>query len=78
MRYALIVVIAAYFTLVAAAQAQTTAEVVSGANENDNVVNYGMGHDQQRYSTLKETNRDTVKDLVPAWAMSLVDLHAQE
>ncbi|MFY9142506.1 PQQ-binding-like beta-propeller repeat protein, partial [Sulfuricurvum sp.] len=34
------------------------------------VVTYGMGQKGQRYSTLKQINKKTVKDLVPAWNFS--------
>jgi len=37
----------------------------------DNVLTYGMGYNQNRYSTLKEINRNTVKRLVPVWSTSL-------
>mgnify|MGYP003339404015 FL=1 len=37
----------------------------------DNVVTFGMGYHQQRYSPLKQINKSTVKRLVPIWSASL-------
>ena len=37
----------------------------------DNVLTYGMGYHQQRYSTLKQVNKSNVKRLVPVWSTSL-------
>src|ERR1700750_2005655 len=39
----------------------------------DNVLTYGMGYHQQRYSPLKQIDRNTVKRLVPAWTLSLTN-----
>src|SRR5262249_29156340 len=37
----------------------------------DNILTYGMGYHQQRYSPLKEIKKQTVKRLVPGWNLSL-------
>jgi alcohol dehydrogenase (cytochrome c) len=37
----------------------------------DNILTYGMGYHQQRYSPLKQINKQTVKRLVPVWNLSL-------
>ena len=37
----------------------------------DNVLTYGMGYGQNRYSPLAEINRSNVKRLVPVWSLSL-------
>lgn len=37
----------------------------------DNVLTYGMGYHQNRYSPLKQINKNTVKRLVPVWSTSL-------
>jgi alcohol dehydrogenase (cytochrome c) len=37
----------------------------------DNILTYGMGYHQQRYSPLKQINKQTVKRLVPVWSVSL-------
>jgi alcohol dehydrogenase (cytochrome c) len=42
----------------------------SGKNS-DNVLTYGMGYHQNRYSRLNQINKQTVKRLVPMWAVSL-------
>src|SRR5262249_22839613 len=37
----------------------------------DSILTYGMGYHQQRYSPLKEINKQSVKRLVPVWNLSL-------
>lgn len=57
----------------AAAFAQTQQDLArdgSGGNT-DNVLTYGMGYHQNRYSKLKQINKQTVKRLVPVWSTSL-------
>ena len=44
---------------------------MAGASANADVTSYGMGQAQQRYSPLAQVNRQTVKDLVPVWNLSL-------
>jgi alcohol dehydrogenase (cytochrome c) len=55
------------------AGAQTQQDLVREGNggNTDNVLTYGMGYYQQRYSPLKEVNKRTVKRLVPVWSLSL-------
>ncbi|HYM32621.1 MAG TPA: PQQ-dependent dehydrogenase, methanol/ethanol family [Candidatus Cybelea sp.] len=60
------------------AQAQTADELAKGASDTHNVVNYGMGYSQLRYSTLTQINKQTVKRLVPAWTYSLDDNRSEE
>lgn len=55
----------------AGASAQTTADLIADGKNSDNVLNYGMGYYQNRYSPLKQINKQTVKRLVPAWNVSL-------
>jgi alcohol dehydrogenase (cytochrome c) len=55
----------------AAATAQTTQQLVKDAENPSNVLTYGMGYNHQRYSTLKQVNKTTVKNLVPVWNLSL-------
>ena len=38
-----------------------------------NVLTYGMGYNNQRYSPLKQINTANVKKLVPVWTYSLND-----
>ncbi|MDF0519224.1 methanol/ethanol family PQQ-dependent dehydrogenase [Bradyrhizobium yuanmingense] len=60
------------------ANAQTTEQLVKGATDTSNVLNYGMGYNLQRFSTLKQINKDTVKNLVPIWNYSFNDDRSEE
>ena len=53
--------------------AQTQEELLRDGNggNTDNVLTYGMGYHQQRYSSLKDINKQTVGRLVPVWSMSM-------
>src|SRR5207247_1480851 len=55
--------------------AQTQQELLRDGNggSTDNVLTYGMGYHQQRYSPLKQIKTSTVKRLVPVWALSLAN-----
>ncbi len=64
--------------LPAGGYAQTAEELVQGASDTANVLNYGMDYGQQRYSPLDQINKETVKYLVPVWHLSLDDNRAQE
>ena len=57
----------------ASASAQTLDDLKKDGNggSTDNILTYGMGYHQQRYSPLKEINKQTVKRLVPVWNLSL-------
>ena len=61
-----------------AAMAQTNDELVKGATDTSNVLNYGMGYNLQRFSTLKQINKDTVKRLIPVWNYSFDDNRSEE
>src|SRR6516165_7144895 len=61
-----------------AVSAQTTDQLVKGATDTSNVLNYGMGYNLQRFSPLNQINKDTVKNLVPVWNYSLADDRTQE
>jgi alcohol dehydrogenase (cytochrome c) len=52
------------------AQTQQDLDRDGKSGSTDNVLTYGMGYAQNRYSTLKEINKQTVKRLVPAWNVS--------
>jgi alcohol dehydrogenase (cytochrome c) len=58
--------------------AQSAADLRNAANTPDRVLTYGMSYSQQRFSTLTQINRGTVKRLVPAWAYSLDDSNKEE
>jgi alcohol dehydrogenase (cytochrome c) len=53
--------------------AQTLDDLKKDGNggSTDNILTYGMGYHQQRYSPLKQINKQTVKRLVPVWNLSL-------
>jgi alcohol dehydrogenase (cytochrome c) len=44
----------------------------------DNVLTYGMGYHQQRYSTLKQIDKTNVKRLVPVWSTSLSSNYGEQ
>ena len=56
------------------ALAQTADEIKNAERTPQNVLTYGMSYNHQRYSTLTQISRDTVKRLVPAW-LPAVKLH---
>ncbi len=58
--------------------AQTTDQLNKGATDTSNVLNYGMGYNLQRFSTLNQINKDTVKNLVPVWNYSFNDDRSEE
>jgi alcohol dehydrogenase (cytochrome c) len=60
------------------ASAQTSEQLVKGATDTSNVLNYGMGYNLNRFSTLDQINKDTVKNLVPVWNYSLADDRSEE
>ena len=56
------------------ATAQTDAQLRADgtkAGNTDNVLTYGMGYHQNRYSPLDKINKGNVKRLVPVWSTSL-------
>jgi len=55
------------------ALAQTTEDLVNDEKTPGDVLTYGMGYAQHRYSPLTQIDRDTVKRLVPAWSYSMSD-----
>ncbi len=62
------------------AYAQTQDELARdgrGGNT-DNVLTYGMGYNQNRYSTLKQIDRGNVKRLVPVWSTSLQSNYGEQ
>src|SRR5262245_5048784 len=59
-------------------RAQTADDLKNDEKTPGDVLTYGMGYSQQRYSPLTHVNRDTVKRLVPAWSYSMADNRGQE
>ena len=66
-------VIAAFVLLLAMtpASAQTLDDLKNDGKNTDNVLTYGMGYRQNRYSPLKQIDKSNVKRLVPIWNLSL-------
>jgi alcohol dehydrogenase (cytochrome c) len=64
--------------LAPAAMAQTSDDLVRGAIDTGNVLNYGMGYNLQRFSALKQIDKDTVKRLIPVWNYSFDDNRSEE
>ncbi|EHR04809.1 methanol/ethanol family PQQ-dependent dehydrogenase [Bradyrhizobium sp. WSM471] len=60
------------------ANAQTSEQLVKGATDTSNILNYGMGYNLQRFSTLNQINKDSVKNLVPVWNYSFNDDRSEE
>ena len=58
--------------------AQTADDLKNDEKTPGDVLTYGMGYSQNRYSPLTHINRDTVKRLVPAWSYSMADNRGQQ
>jgi len=59
------------------ATAQTDADLRADgtkAGNTDNVLTYGMGYHQNRYSPLNLINKNNVKRMVPVWSTSVASL----
>ena len=46
-------------------------ELKNDGRNTDNILTYGMGYSQNRYSPLEQINRSNVKRLVPVWSLGL-------
>lgn len=60
------------------ATAQTAQDLINDASNSGDVLTYGMGYGQQRYSALDQINTGNVGSLVPAWVYSFNDSRGQE
>ncbi|MFL5068277.1 MAG: hypothetical protein ACJ8D9_01680 [Xanthobacteraceae bacterium] len=60
------------------ALAQSADDLKNDDKTPGDVLTYGMGYSQQRYSPLTHINRDNVKRLVPAWSYSMADNRGQQ
>ncbi len=69
-RLAILFALAA-FTGNAAAQTAQDLRADGNGGSTDNVLTYGMGYSQNRYSTLDQINKSNVKKMVPVWNLSL-------
>src|SRR5438094_5105390 len=64
--------VAAVLSFVAgSATAQTLDDLRNDGKNTDNILTYGMGYHQQRYSPLRQIDKNTVRRLVPVWNLSL-------
>jgi alcohol dehydrogenase (cytochrome c) len=59
-------------------QAQDDQALKNDAKSTGDVLTYGMGYNNQRYSALKQINAGNVKKLVPVWAYSLNNSQSHE
>src|SRR5712675_795940 len=66
------------FSASSVALAQSAADLRDAAKTTDRILTYGMSYSQQRFSTLKQIDRQTVKRLVPAWSYSLDSSNGEE
>lgn len=48
----------------------TDADILNDDTTVEDVVTYGMGQKGQRYSTLTQINKESIKDMVPVWNFS--------
>jgi alcohol dehydrogenase (cytochrome c) len=51
--------------------AQSLADLANDEKTTDDVLTYGMGYSQTRFSPLKQIDKRNVKRLVPLWSVSL-------
>ena len=65
-------------TLSAAALAQSDEDLRNAGKNQSEILTYGMSYNQQRFSSLNQINRQTVKRLVPAWSYSMTSNHGEE
>ncbi len=61
-----------------AAFAQTADQLAADASTPGDVLVYGMGYDQKRFSALDQITTENVSGLTPVWAYSLGDTRGQE
>ena len=64
--------------LAGAAGAQTSDDLRNDGRNTDNVLTYGMGYNQNRYSTLKQINKSNVRRLTPVWSTSLTSIYGEQ
>src|SRR5262245_43409052 len=58
--------------------AQTSEQLAQGETATSNTRKYGMVCNLNRFSTLHQINKDTVKNLVPVWNYSFADDRSEE
>jgi len=67
----IVLVAASVLIGVTGAAAQSLDDLKNDGKNTDNVLTYGMGYAQHRYSALNQVNTNTVKRLVPIWSYTL-------
>ena len=60
------------------ALAQTGSDLRNAGKNAGEILTYGMSYSQQRFSPLRQINRDTVKRLVPVWSYSMTSNYGEE
>ena len=58
--------------------AQSLSDLANDTETHGDVLTYGMGYGQQRYSALDQINSSNVNMMTPVWAYSLNDGRGQE
>ena len=69
---------AALALLFSGVQAQNADALKNDGKSTSDVLTYGMGYNNQRYSPLKQINTGNVAKLVPVWAYSLNNTQSHE
>ncbi|OYU92808.1 MAG: hypothetical protein CFE45_21960, partial [Burkholderiales bacterium PBB5] len=69
---------AAALALSGAVQAQNQAALTADAKTPGDVLTYGMGYNNQRYSPLKQIDSGNAAKLAPVWSYSLNNAQGQE
>ncbi|MGZ5853327.1 MAG: outer membrane protein assembly factor BamB family protein [Xanthobacteraceae bacterium] len=78
MRKSILIALLLAAALPLSAHAQTADELKNDSKTTGDVLTYGMGYNQNRYSMLKQINKQTVKRLVPMWSYSMADNRGME
>jgi len=74
----LLALAAALFLVAIPSTAQTLEELNNDGKNTENVLTYGMGYHQRRYSPLKQVDKTSVKRLVPIWNLSLDNSYGEQ
>ena len=61
-----------------AVQAQSLDDLKADGTKGENVLTYGMGQGQQRFSKLKQINKSNVKKLQAVWSLSLENEYGEQ
>ena len=69
---------AAFCAAVCPAFAQSDEDLRNDGRNTDNVLTYGLGYSQHRFSRLDQINKKNVRRLIPAWSVSLSSNHGEQ